>query len=527
MFKLVANDIVLVTELKRSFSLVGMIGFAFSIVTCWTALSGVLIVGITSGGPPVMVWSWLGICALTLCVAYSFAEFCSAYPVAGGQYSWVAILAPKSISRGMSYVTGWFMIIGIVCMGATNNFIAGNFILGMAVLNNPDYVIQRWHTVLVSYAIAFASAASNLTLSRFFDKISHGLLLWNVVSFFVVIITILATNKNKQSASFVFTEFQNDTGFASGGMAVMIGLLQSFFGMCCYDAPTHMTEEMLNPSIEAPRAIVMSVYLGAVTGFIFLVSAFFCCSDLDAVATTPTGVPLIEIFAESTGNTGAAIFLTFLITVICLGAANGLMAEGSRSLYAFARDQGLPFSNIFSRVNKKSAIPVNAIILCTFVQIAFNSIYFASYEGFSTVIAISTAGFYLSYAMPLLARLLNLKANKHIAGTAYSLGKWGPWVNAVGLLFLMFAGVDFNFPQVGPVTADNMNYCSAASGVIALIAIVTWFAGARKRFTGPQIQVEGQAVAAVAMAADSKGGVQREKIVDGSGDSTDSRVKGS
>jgi hypothetical protein len=65
-------------ELKRSFSLLGMVGFSFSIVTCWTALGGTLIVGITSGGPPVMVWSWVGICLLSLCVAYSFAEMCSA-----------------------------------------------------------------------------------------------------------------------------------------------------------------------------------------------------------------------------------------------------------------------------------------------------------------------------------------------------------------------------------------------------------------------------------------------------------------
>lgn len=171
----------------------------------------------------------------------------------------------------MSYVTGWFMLTGIIAMGATNNFIGANFVLGMAQLNNPDYTIERWHTVLLTYLIAIVAAASNLTLSRFFDKLSTSILVWNVGSFLVVIITILATNKNKQSAAFVFTDFQNDTGFSSGGMAVMIGLLQSFFGMCCYDAPTHMTEEMLNPSIEAPRAIVMSVYLGAVTGFIFLV----------------------------------------------------------------------------------------------------------------------------------------------------------------------------------------------------------------------------------------------------------------
>jgi len=42
-------------ELKRSFGLFGMIGFAFSIVTSWTALGGVLIVGVESGVPPSLV----------------------------------------------------------------------------------------------------------------------------------------------------------------------------------------------------------------------------------------------------------------------------------------------------------------------------------------------------------------------------------------------------------------------------------------------------------------------------------------
>ena len=56
-------------ELKRSFGLIGMIGFSFSIVTCWSALSGVLIIGVESGGPPVMVWSWIGICVASLSVA--------------------------------------------------------------------------------------------------------------------------------------------------------------------------------------------------------------------------------------------------------------------------------------------------------------------------------------------------------------------------------------------------------------------------------------------------------------------------
>jgi choline transport protein len=124
------------TELKRSFSLLGMVGFAFSIVTrydqplqhltirelidvflnSWSALAGVLIVGISAGGPPVMIYSWIVVCFITLAVAYSLAEMCSAYPVNGGQYSWVALLAPPKVARGLSWVTGWFMITGIVAM---------------------------------------------------------------------------------------------------------------------------------------------------------------------------------------------------------------------------------------------------------------------------------------------------------------------------------------------------------------------------------------------------------------------------
>lgn len=99
-------------ELKRSFSLFGMVGFCFNIVASWIALSAVLVVGIGAGGPPVIIYSWIFICLFSLAVALSLAEMCSAFPVAGGQYSWVMILTPKSIARGMSWITGWFMCVG-------------------------------------------------------------------------------------------------------------------------------------------------------------------------------------------------------------------------------------------------------------------------------------------------------------------------------------------------------------------------------------------------------------------------------
>lgn len=379
-------------ELKRSFGLLGMIGFSFSIVTSWTALGSVLIIGVQSGGPPVMIYSWIGICVFTLAVAYSLAEICSAFPTNGGQYSWVAMLAPPRIARGMSWVTGWFMITGILAMGATNNFIGANFILGLANLSFPEYEIQRWQTVLLAYLIALLSTAVNLYGPHLLDRISRGVLIWNIVSFVVVVIVILASNDHKQPASFVFRDFENFTGFSTG-FAAILGLLQSSFGMCCYDAPAHMTEEMLQPSREAPKAIVMSVYIGAVTGFVFLISVCFCIGDITTTAQSTTGVPLIEIFFNSTQSVVGTSFLSSLIIVIVLFCANALLAEGSRSLFAFARDHGLPFSSLFARVDEKRQIPVYAILLACGVQMALNSIYFGTLTGFNTVISIATEGF--------------------------------------------------------------------------------------------------------------------------------------
>ncbi|RYN49801.1 hypothetical protein AA0114_g6341 [Alternaria tenuissima] len=470
-------------ELKRSFGLLGMVGFSFSIVTSWTALSGVLIIGVESGGPPVMIWGWLCVCLVTLAVAYSMAEMCSAYPVAGGQYSWVAILAPTRWARSMSYLCGWFMLIGIICMGAVNNFVATNFILGVAQLNY-GFTIERWHTVLVAYLITFIAAASNIYLPHILNKLSKAIFIWNLASFVVCLITILVTNDHKQSASYVFSDFQNFTGW-NAPYATCLGLLQSAFGMCCYDAPSHMTEEIKNARKQAPRAIVMSVYIGFFTGFVWLIALCFCIGDLEATGATPTGVPVIEIIFNSTGNVAGTSTLASMIAIIATVCANSLMAEGSRAVYAFARDNGLPFSNVLSKISTRS-VPVYAILLTAIVQMAFNSIYFGTTTGFNTIIAIATQGFYLSYLMPLLSRILaHFSGKKTRLEGPYSLGRWGIVLNIIGFLYLAFICVVSNLPSVTPVTSENMNYTSAATGVVMFISLIFWIMTGRKKFTGP------------------------------------------
>ncbi|KAL4867375.1 hypothetical protein BDV12DRAFT_209944 [Aspergillus spectabilis] len=458
-------------ELQRSFSLLDMIGFSFIIVTCWTALSGSFIIGVTAGGPPVMIFGWIGVCIVTLSVAFSMAEMCSQWPVAGGQYSWVALLAPFKVSRQVSYITGWFMVTGTLAMGSVNNSIAANFILGQANLIFPEFTIERWHTVLVTYAIAAWSLLVNVFIPYLLNRLSRAILVWKHCSFIIITVTLLATNANKQSAKFVFHDSQNLTGFGQA-MATIIA---------------HMTEEMTHPSRNAPKAIIMSVGVGAGTGFIFLLTLCFCIGGIDTAASSSTGVPVIQIFYDSTNSKVGACFMASMITVITLVCSVSLIVEGSRSLFAFARDNGLPFSRFLSRVTTKTHISLNAIFATILIQIAFNSIYFGTVTGFNTIISIATTGFYISYALPLFARLLGYACNHRTSKFTgpFSLGPPSSLsLNALGLLFLLFTFVTFKFPSTAPVDDENMNYTSVAIGVITLIGIVTWFTTAHRRFTG-------------------------------------------
>ena len=161
-----------------------------------------------------------------------------------------------------------------------------------------------------------------------------------------------------------------------------------------------MTEEMISATTEAPKAILLSVAIGGVTGFVFLIAICFSITDFDSVASTPTGVPLLQIFYSSTSSVPGTCILASLLVVIYLMCALFIMAESSRELYAFARDKGLPFSSAFSKVNGKQGVPVNAVLLACGVQMALNSIYFGSVQGFNTVIAIATEGFCESLSLP-------------------------------------------------------------------------------------------------------------------------------
>lgn len=84
--------------------------------------------------------------------------------------------------------------------------------LGMAQLANPTYTIERWHTCLLCYFILIIAAAVNIWGRFLLDKMGRIMIVFNLLSFIIVVVTILAMDDHKQDAKFVFVTFQNSTG---------------------------------------------------------------------------------------------------------------------------------------------------------------------------------------------------------------------------------------------------------------------------------------------------------------------------
>jgi choline transport protein len=69
---------------------------------------------------------------------------------------------------------------------------------------------------------------------------------------------------------------------------------------------------------------------------------------------------------------------------------------------------------------------------------------------------------------------------------AFSLGKFGPVVNLVATLFVIFFSITFCFRTEMPVTAGSMNYLVVVMAIALIVPAALWWGGLNKSFTGPQ-----------------------------------------
>jgi choline transport protein len=112
-----------------------------------------------------------------------------------------------------------------------------------------------------------------------------------------------------------------------------------------------MAEEVQNAAINVPRAMFFTIFINGALGFAMYIVILFCIGNPETTLGTSTGWPFIEIFYTATQSKAGTTVLTSLLIAMYVFATFGFLASASRQAWAFARDYGLPFSSLFSRVS--------------------------------------------------------------------------------------------------------------------------------------------------------------------------------
>ncbi|MEU5438167.1 amino acid permease [Streptomyces sp. NPDC020719] len=459
-----------------------MSGFANYAVsfTIISVLSGCLTMyafGMSTGGPALITWGWVGVGLMTLLVGLSMAEICSAYPTSAGLYFWAHRLAPERSAAAWAWFTGWFNVLGQVAVTAGIDFGAASF-LGAYLNLQWGFGVTPGRTMLLFAAILVLHGLLNTFGVRIVAILNGVSVWWHVLGVAVIVGALAIAPDHHRSTKFVFTHYVNNTGWSSGFYVVLIGLLMAQYTFTGYDASAHMTEETHDASTAGPKGIVRSIWTSWIAGFVLLLGFTYAIQSYDDELASPTGAPPAQILLDALGATSGKLLLLVVIGAqLFCGMAS--VTANSRMIYAFSRDGALPFSRLWHTVSPRTRTPVAAVWLAALGALALGLPYLINVTAYAAVTSIAVIGLYIAYVIPTLLRLL--KGDAFERGP-WHLGRWSRPVGVVAVAWVALITVLFMLPQVSPVTTKNFNYAPVAVLVVLGFAAVWWVASARHWF---------------------------------------------
>jgi amino acid transporter len=288
----------------------------------------------------------------------------------------------------------------------------------------------------------------------------------------------------KQPTSFLLTRVTSNTFGWPYWWAFVVGLLQAQWTFTGYDASASVSEETIDPRRRAPWGLVMAVVVSSVVGYLLLIALTLAITDIPGVVhardANGNDVPaVIAILSRALGDRAGA--LTAALAAVAMWFC-GLSAVTwtSRVIYAFARDGGMPASNVLKRVSATHMTPAPAIWLS--VAVAFAATISAG--TYAVVTSISVIGLYLAYIAPVYLAWRARGSAREVSRGPWHLGRCGPAINLVAIIWVVFITIILAIP-------DNMRAGKTIVAVAAALGV--WYTAVeRRRFRGPSFGLPGR-----------------------------------
>ncbi|KAJ4138530.1 hypothetical protein NW768_002369 [Fusarium equiseti] len=475
--------------MPRRFSLWSLGALSFTLTCTWLGTGSSIGISLTEASSAGTLWSLPIAGVMTTIVSLGMAELASAYPVAGAQYYWSFMVAREDYKPFASYLNGWMSVIGWwLASSSVSNFVS-SMILDIVGAWYPDWDQKRWHQYLIYVALIWIATTANILWSRWIPLFNKMVFILSVLTLSATTIILFVVTKNHASGKFIFTDTTNRTGWSSDGFAFMLAVGNAVYAFLGSDCGAHLCEEIPNPAKNVPKVMIYPLLMGLFTAFPFAASLMYAISDVEAVLTTTTGLPLFEIYFQGTGSRSGASVLMALFAFCFFANLVANATTSSRTLWAVSRDGALPYSQFWERVHPKFEVPVNALVLSASFITIYGLIFLGSSTAFSAMVSAAIIFLQTSCIIPQ-AVLLYRGREKVLPLRYFSLGKYGAWINGISVAWVVYLDIQYCFPTVMPATPENMSYVSVVFVGLVGFVVVLWHTTKKGTFTGPKIDLD-------------------------------------
>lgn len=478
-------------ELDRHFSTAQVFGIAFSIMGLLPSIASILPIAL-SGGTVSFIWGWLLSGAFILSIGASMSELASAIPTSGGLYYYAYHYAPPKYKAFLSFLIGNSNTLALAAgLCAVDYGLAGEILSIVVMSKDGDFEITDgmmygvYAACIVATAVVVSGATVAVSKLQNFSIISN----MSLILFFLIVLPI-GVSRSKDvdfnTGKFMFSYWENESNWPSGWQFMMAGFQPAVWVIGAFDSCIHMSEEAKNATKAVPIGILTSISMCWIIGFCICIAIAACMgTDIKSILNTNYGQPLAQILYNALGKKWAMTFMTLIAFCQFIMGASTLTAT-SRQAWAFARDEGLPFSWWIKVVNKKLSSPLRATWFGALYALCIGLLCLIGGTASNALFSMYVAANYFAWMAP---NLLRMTSGRDVfTPGAFYMGKfWSPIINWISITFECFIIIMMMFPsdQYG-ITPNTMNYTCVFVGFVWVGSMVYYLVYKHKTFHGPK-----------------------------------------
>ncbi|KAI2467264.1 amino acid transporter [Annulohypoxylon bovei var. microspora] len=471
-------------ELQRNRSMFTLLFQSLAIAAIPYGFGGPLISAIYGGGQLPMFLGWIVVLILDECIALSLSELASRYPTSAGPYYWSFQLASPRYRTVLSFITGWTWLIGNWTITLSVNFGFASMLAAAISLFEPEFAVEAWQLLLIFYALCFLTFFLVAYGNKMLPMVDTICAVFTAISIVVTCICLsVKAGVGRHSPSYTLGHY--DTSLSGwNDFSFWIGILPSAYTFSAMGMITSMAEECAEPTVKLPNALSLCVPVGGIAGLFFIIPLCATLPELADILGAPVGQALPYIFGVVMGTPGAGLALTVLVLIITLFCSISITVAASRTTWAFARDNAIPFARLWSKVDERHGTPILALALTTFIEMLLGLINLGSSSAFLAFVSVGVISLAVSYGIPIVISLFHNR--KEVNSARWTMGRYiGPVVNVLAVIWIVFEVILFSMPTALPVTDVSMNYAIVVFVGFMVLSAIWYGVYARKVYRGP------------------------------------------